>query len=169
MRLSASTRRWLARITAPRKRKPAPGGKRRHSPVERLNFAKPWSPEARDGRGGWKPFIRATMGKSGVYAIKHSGGTYVGSSDSGRLYRTMIRHLEEWTRKKDFWAKQYDNEHGGPGETFDRKRVTVAVIVCPAKQAVALEAELQRRMHSVSNEQSPPGEKVDKFSDKVPF
>jgi len=165
MRLSASTRRWLARITAPRKRKPAPGGKRRHSPVERLNFAKPWSPEAREGRGGWKPFIRATMGKSGVYVIKHSGGAYVGSSATGRLYRTMIRHLEEWNRDKDFWVTE-NRTHGAPGETFDREKVEVAVLVCPATQAHALEADLARRMRSATNVQAPPGQAP---LDVVPF
>jgi len=157
-------------LLAPRKRKPrAPAGKRRHSPVERLHFAKPWDPEARGGRGGWKPFIRATMGKSGAYAIRHSGGTYVGSSNAGRLYRTMVRHLEEWGRDKDFWAEAENRTHGAPGETFDREAVEVAVIRCPADQAHALEAELIQRLRSATNEQSPPGEPVAKLTDEVPF
>ena len=168
MNLEAQIRSALAGLRAERFRPPRLGGKRRHSPVERLRFAKPWDPKARGGRGGWKPFIRATMGKSGAYAIRHSDGTYVGSSNAGRLYRTLVRHLEGWDRKKDFWETE-NRTHGKPGETFNRNYVEIAVIVCPADQAVALEAELQRRMRSVSNEQSPPGQKVKKFREAVPF
>lgn len=138
---------------------PRAGGKRR-SPVEKLSYTRPWDPDARGGRGGWKRFIRATMGKSGAYVIKHAGGSYVGSSNSGRLYRTMIRHLEEWNRKKDFWAGAMNRTHGAPGETFDRDHVEVAVIVCPASRALALEADLMRRLRGVTNVQSPPGEEV---------
>jgi len=46
MRLSASTRRWLARMLAPRKR--APGGKRRHAPeVERATWRSVVNPKGR--------------------------------------------------------------------------------------------------------------------------
>jgi hypothetical protein len=151
-----------------RLKKSAPGGKLRRAPSSRLAFAAPWDPEARNGRGGWREFIRATKGRSGAYVIRPDrGDPYVGSSAAGRLYRTLIRHFEEWGRDKEFWAKTHNRAEEAPGETFDRNHAQVAVVLCAPSAARALEAELMRRLRAkdeIRNQQAPQG-----HADEVPF
>lgn len=156
------------------------GGKARHTAApqtrrRRAVFRRPWDRKARNGKGGWRDFIRAASGRSGVYIIKPDGeDPYVGSSDGGRLYRTMLRHLQEWGRDKDFW-KGYNRAGEKPGLTWDRRKVKVAVILCPADEAHALEAEWMRRFARVQNEAAPPGHAeevpatVAEPTDEVPF
>ncbi|MCU0694616.1 MAG: hypothetical protein MUF54_24820 [Polyangiaceae bacterium] len=142
------------------------GGKARHVADVRLSYAAPWDAKARAGRGGWRPFVRRTMGRSGAYVIRmaKSGAVlYVGLSDSGRLYRTMVRHFEEWSRDKDFWAQSHNRSHGAPGETFDRTVVEVAVRLCAPSAARAAEADLIRKLKPRYNEMTPEGQDV------VPF
>ena len=163
-----------SRVTRAARRSPSPrashaGGKLRHAPNTRLHDAAPWDATANAGRGGWQPFIRATQGRSGAYVIRPLNGDepYIGSSNAGRLYRTMIRHFQEWDRRHGYDRHHpYNRSEEAPGVTFDRERVEVAVVLCAPADARALEADIMRHLRprgELANVLSPEGE------DKVPF
>lgn len=97
---------------------------------------------------GW---VKDTKGKSGVYVIKQGGKVvYVGESHTGKLYQTMTRHFQTWTRQKKFWAGQYSSEHD-PGVVYPRDAVEVAVRVLPAAQAIDAEEQLITKLKPRDN------------------
>lgn len=66
-------------------------------------------------------WLRNLRGESGVYVIRdrfNKEPLYVGESHSGRLYRTLTRHLQGWS-SSDAW-KQFP--------TYQRGNVEVAVV-----------------------------------------
>lgn len=69
--------------------------------------------------GPFPPWLRATVGRCGVYAIRsvRSGEVmYVGESHTGRLYETLTRHLQFWKGPK-------------AGPTYERSDVEVKIRV----------------------------------------
>lgn len=107
-----------------------------------LNFFDPWEGDR------WARPIRAMQKRSGVYVIRSTATDeilYVGESHTGNLYRTIVRHFEEWD---------------GPtaGTTYDRNRVDVAIVLCPPGEARELQydviEELEPRDNVIGNEGS---------------
>ena len=83
-------------------------------------------------------WVRALEGKSGVYVLRlRASGevVYVGESHTGRLRRTLVRHLQAWARRKQHWAGM--SGKNDPGVIYPRARVEVAVAVVSAARAVA--------------------------------
>lgn len=73
-------------------------------------------------------------GKSGVYIIYENGKkVYVGQS-SYDLYMTITRHFQKW-----------DNKHVSYHSKINRRKYSVTVIFCTAKQAASLEFQLIRK------------------------
>jgi hypothetical protein len=99
------------------------------------------------GAGGDYPIaVRKLIGFSGVYAIRERrffGNVivYVGESHTGRLYKTLTRHFQSWSRGKKFWRGVYQPDQTDPGHTYDRGSCDVAWETCTAKRAAVLQAE----------------------------
>jgi hypothetical protein len=102
-------------------------------------------------------WVRSLRGRSGVYVIRErpddSGEdppvVYVGQSQTGRLYETMTRHLQEWTRRKSFWRGQFSAND--PGVTYPRDSVEVAVRLTAPSRALDEEARLIRALRPRDN------------------
>lgn len=116
-------------------------------------------------------WLRQLKGKSGVYVIKEklrdgsSVVAYVGSSRAGRLYDTITRHLQAWTRDKKFWAGQFTGDRiHDPGVTYKRELVTIAARVLSDERALREEgrliARLKPRDNLVTNPAGDPDEVV---------
>jgi hypothetical protein len=126
--------------------------------------------------GNGEPYpdwLRMLDGKSGVYIFRETqdDGTtetvYVGESHTGRLYQTLTRHFQTWRRAKKFWSGQYTGSQShDPGLTYDRERITAAVRILPANQALAEEARLITRLRPHDN---LIGQPVDDQDEAVPF
>ena len=119
-------------------------------------------------------WIRMLDGKSGVYIFREiqDDGTaetvYVGESHTGRLYQTLTRHFQTWRRAKKFWTGQYTGSQShDPGLTYDRERITAAVRVLPAAQALAEEARLIARLRPRDNLLGQPVD--DDQNEAIPF
>lgn len=111
-------------------------------------------------------WLRALRDQAGVYVIrdkKTGEPLYVGAS-SGRLYDTITRHLQRWTRWKSWWRGQYAESDHDPGVTYDRARVEVAARVLPADEALDEEARLIRTLKPRDNVNL-----VGDRADEVPF
>lgn len=102
-------------------------------------------------------WVRALRGRSGVYVIREraddSDGeapiVYVGQSQTGRLYETMTRHLQEWSRRKGFWRGQFSAND--PGVTYPRESVEVAVLITTPSRALDEESRLIRKLRPRDN------------------
>lgn len=89
--------------------------------------------------------VRNLQRVSGVYAIRHVGWfsssvVYVGESHSNNLYKTLVRHFQQWNRGKSWWAGQFAPAQTDPGHTYDRAAHEVAFKVATPARAVALQA-----------------------------
>jgi hypothetical protein len=75
-------------------------------------------------------WLRDLIGEHGIYIIKE-GSTivYIGESHAGRLYGTITRHFQRWTRSKDYHKGQYVEATNDPGLTYDRAACRVAYYV----------------------------------------
>lgn len=127
-----------------------------------------WRPIGSHGED-YPEWLRDLRRKSGAYAIRRSGLifttiVYVGESHTGNLYKTITRHFQVWTRQKrppqtvaDWWAKArvYSAEQTDPGHTYDRGECEVAIEVCPASRAVALQDAWIRRLKPRDNQIGP--------------
>lgn len=87
----------------------------------------------------YPPWVRALVGRSGVYVIRERIGrrpqiVYVGESHTDRLYETMTRHFQAWRRlgkqRSDF-----------PGVTYPRERCDAAAVITAPDEAFALQNE----------------------------
>lgn len=101
-------------------------------------------------------WVRALRGKSGSYVIKAVGlfGStivYVGESHSGRLYETMTRHFQGWSRDKGFFRGWFVVSENDPGTTYDRAACEVAVRITSAGRALDAQAELIRKLKPRDN------------------
>lgn len=84
---------------------------------------------------------------SGAYLIRSARNgfvLYVGESHTGRLYSTLTRHFQGWSRSKDFWRGAGFSKND-PGVTYQRHLVEVAFYVTPAARAVRLQDALIRK------------------------
>jgi len=73
-----------------------------------------------------------------------------------------------WRRAKKFWTGQYTGSQShDPGLTYDRERITVAVRVLPAAQALAEEARLIARLRPRDNLLGQPVD--DEQNEAIPF
>jgi len=46
------------------------------------------------------------------------------------LKKTILRHVQQWTRNKSFWTLVWDSSRNGdPGQTYNRERTECAVMV----------------------------------------
>ena len=98
---------------------------------------------------GFPPWLRALRGKCGVYVIRERswGGAwevvYVGESHSGRLYKTLTRHLQSWSGR-------------GSGPTYQREEVEIACRVTrTGKDALRIEENLICELNPRDNEKNP--------------
>ena len=78
------------------------------------------------------PWLQALRDSSGAYALRDSRTKkvlYVGTS-RGHLKKTILRHVQQWTRNKSFWTLVWDSSRNGdPGQTYNRERTECAVMV----------------------------------------
>ncbi len=89
-------------------------------------------------------WLRALDGASGVYVIRDSDThdvLYVGESHTGRLSRTVVRHLQQWRRDKTFWTGA-GYSRNDPGTRYKRASVEVAAFKVSASRAVAVQNSL---------------------------
>ena len=84
-------------------------------------------------------WVRALTDASGVYVIREfdddAGAwqiVYVGESHRGRLYGTLTRHWQRWTRGTD---DEYRHSAHDPGLTYARSRCEAAVLITSHERA----------------------------------
>lgn len=105
--------------------------------------------------GPYPEWVRALRGKSGAYVIRERSPrgkaqiVYVGQSQAGRLYQTLTRHFQAWSRHKRYWRGQFSAND--PGTTYPRADVEVAVRITEASHALEEEARLIRRLKPRDN------------------
>lgn len=90
---------------------------------------------------------------SGVYVFRSATTgqvLYVGESHTGRLYSTITRHLQGWSRQKRFWDHAEFSKHD-PGVTYRRSSVEAAWLVLASSKAVEAQNRLIRRLRPVDN------------------
>jgi hypothetical protein len=107
--------------------------------------------------GSYPDWVRALRQHSGVYVIAEQPRdrgpaeiVYVGESHANRLYQTLTRHLQQWKRRKTWWAGQY-GRIDAPGTTYDRARALVAVVLTPPELATEIQNLLIERLHPRDN------------------
>lgn len=93
-------------------------------------------------------WVRALDGASGVYVIREFNDdtrawqiVYVGESHRGRLYGTLTRHWQRWTRGT---TDEYRHSAHDPGLTYARARCEAAAIVTPDERARDIQDALIR-------------------------
>lgn len=89
-------------------------------------------------------WLRSLDGASGVYVIRDADTRevlYVGESHTGRLSKTIVRHLQRWNRDKAFWAGAGFSRND-PGTRYRRGDVEVAAFKVPASRAVRVQDSL---------------------------
>lgn len=116
--------------------------------------------------------IAALRGEvSGVYVIRSKRNgliVYVGESHTGRLYSTLTRHFQGWSRRKGFWGTAGFSKND-PGVTYKRHLVEVATITTPASRAVALQDALIRRHAPTDNIRLGDGGDLWDLIPEIPF
>lgn len=105
-------------------------------------------------------WLLAHKHQSGVYVIKEGATVvYVGESHAGRLYGTVTRHFQEWTRNKQHWKGSY-SQHD-PGLTYVREKCSVGVKVTRANDAIREQDKQIARLKPRDNIQGKPDEDED--------
>lgn len=97
---------------------------------------------AYDSDGETLPWVAEIGNRSGVYVIrdKETKKTlYVGESHTGRLKKTMLRHLQFWSGLT-------------AGPTYRKNRVEIAVRFTPVNAAVAAQDNLICKLNPRDNE-----------------
>lgn len=99
-------------------------------------------------------WIQSLRGASGVYVIRLRHGrkrrvVYVGESHGDRLYGTLTRHFQVWSRQKRFWRGQYSAHD--PGLTYPRALCDAAALVTPADRAIEIQNALIRWLRPRDN------------------
>lgn len=97
------------------------------------------------------PWVRALRNKNGVYLIVQDDvAQYVGVSYSGKLYGTLTRHVQNWSRRRG---------HAYTGPVFDRLSILVAAeVVDDPKEALRRERAWIHRFQPLLNRQELPFE-----------
>ena len=103
----------------------------------------------------WPSWVTGLKSASGAYAIRDASTKrvlYVGSSN-GKLYDTLTRHFQTWTRQKKFWEKAYaGGKAHDPGVTYPRGRCEVAVRIMHVGDPRALETSWIKKLQPKDNE-----------------
>ena len=97
------------------------------------------------------PWVRALQGKNGVYLIvQDDQAHYVGVSYSGKLYGTLTRHVQNWSRR---------GSQAYTGPVFDRFSILVAIeIIDDPQEAQRRERDWIHRFSPLLNRQELPFE-----------
>ncbi|MEZ4404490.1 MAG: hypothetical protein R3B06_31005 [Kofleriaceae bacterium] len=108
-------------------------------PSLRLRFRRVGAPGER-----YPAWVRSLDGHSGVYVIREYDGrrpaiVYVGESHTDRLYGTLTRHWQAWSRHGRL-AREFSAHD--PGLIYDRSRCDAAAVVTSACVAVELQNAL---------------------------
>lgn len=95
------------------------------------------------------PWVRALQGKNGVYLIVQDGrAQYVGVSYSNKLYGTLTRHVQNWSRRG---SKAYT------GPVFDRHTILASVeVIDEPSEAQRRERDWIHRFSPLLNRQELP-------------
>ncbi len=102
---------------------------------------------------GFPSWVRDLKGSCGVYAIRDRASgevLYVGESHGCKLYDTVTRHFQRWSRGKRFWKGLRGDVHD-PGTTYQRARCDVAIWLVEQSKAVALQNALIRQLKPRDN------------------
>jgi len=102
----------------------------------------------------WPAWVQALTGRSGCYAVREGARcVYVGESHSGKLYGTLTRHFQAWTRNKPrgLWAQLFGSGTD-PGRRYDRDSCTVRVMVTTPAKALEKQTEWIARLNPRDNE-----------------
>lgn len=115
--------------------------------------------DAYDARGLPAKWLRRLRKRSGVYVIRKKTlifetVLYVGESHSDTLRKTILRHFQKWKGETS-------------GNTYKRDAVEVAVIPCPAADAVELQNKLIRELLPEDNIYGKGGDEAE--AGKTPF
>ena len=95
-------------------------------------------------------WLRDLDQESGVYLIRIDGElVYVGESHTDRLYQTITRHFQRWTRRKTHWRGR-SGPHD-PGMRYHREGAKVAFRITSPENAVEDQYELIRRLKPRDN------------------
>jgi hypothetical protein len=97
------------------------------------------------------PWVRALRNRNGVYLIvQDDQAHYVGVSYSGKLYGTLTRHVQNWSRR---------GSQAYTGPVFDRFAILVAVeIIDDPQEAQRRERDWIHRFSPLLNRQELPFE-----------
>jgi hypothetical protein len=97
------------------------------------------------------PWVRALEGKNGVYlVVQDEQAQYVGISYSGKLYGTLTRHVQNWSRR---------GSQAYTGPVFDRFAILAAVeIIEDPQEAQRRERDWIHRFSPLLNRQELPFE-----------
>jgi len=112
------------------------------------------APEARNARSRWRSplgpdgrfadWMREAIGKSGVYLIRDAGTrevVYIGESHTGRLFKTLTRHLWNWNGQ-------------GSGPNYSQRRVEVCFeTFSDGREAIEEQFRLIRKLKPRDNVQ----------------
>lgn len=122
--------------------------------------AQGWRPLGGDGEP-WPVWLRNARTACGIYAIRDKRTKrvlYVGSSER-RLYDTISRHMQKWSRSKKFWRGAYgrarETSHD-PGMTYARGDVEVMVKLTSCDKRLAEETKAIARLRPRDNLVSDP-------------
>jgi excinuclease UvrABC nuclease subunit len=105
-----------------------------------------------ESKGSFLPWVGTLKNQSGVYVIRSiqtKEVLYVGESHTGNLGKTLKRHFFEW-------RDDPERTHN----TYDARRVEVAIRLCPQKSAQGAQDRLIRRLQPRDNGTMP--EKVER-------
>lgn len=101
------------------------------------------SPAPANAGRGLAPWVRDTIGMSGVYLIRDTRSRellYIGESHTDRLHETLTRHLYAWSGR-------------GSGPSYHPARVEVAVVRLHPREANEEQYRLIQAMHPRDNVQ----------------
>lgn len=118
--------------------------------MKALNYRRPC-----DDQGKLLPWLNDLRNLSGCYVIRSRAGwlsgpkvLYVGMSETGRLAKTIKRHLYPWPDSPE-------RQHA----VYDKAEIEIAVRVTPPPAARGAEANLIRRLNPRDNGNGFGGER----------
>ncbi|HEY4240591.1 MAG TPA: M23 family metallopeptidase [Kofleriaceae bacterium] len=131
-------------------RAPTPAPKAAKPPLVARNARLTFRPVGKDGEP-YPQWVRDLKNQSGVYVFRErqADGTepivYVGVSLTN-LYRTMTRHLQDWSRDKRWWKGEFTPSEHDPGVIYRRARITAAATVMEPDAAIEEELRLIQKL-----------------------
>jgi len=118
--------------------------------------------------GPYPAWVRALDGQSGVYVIREHEArgpriVYVGESGGDRLYSTLTRHFQSWSRKGRVYQKYSEHD---PGLTYQRERCDAATIITPADRAYDIQIAFIQWLRPRDNLIGQPDDSADDSNDE---